>query len=192
MKIAYIDTETTGLDPKRCGIHHIGGIIEIDGARVDSFDWHVQPFPDDHIEKEAMDVSGVTPAIVTTYAQPVAVYKSLTTTLAKYVNKFDKQDKFHFVAYNAGFDSDFMRAWFQKNGDSYYGSWFWTPHICVMTLAGAALMKERHKLPNFKLATVAAHFGVTVDQTQTHDAGYDVALARAIYLHITTKEPALL
>ena len=54
MKIAYIDVETTGLDPKVNGIYQIGGIIEIDGEAVNEFGILMQPHEDDEVDPKAL------------------------------------------------------------------------------------------------------------------------------------------
>jgi hypothetical protein len=89
--------------------------------------------------------------------------------------------KFHFVAYNAVFDAKHLRAWFEKNNDVYFGSWFFHPPIDVMGLAAVVLMNKRSSLPDFKLVTVAKVLGVKVDETKLHDAAYDIRLTREMY-----------
>jgi hypothetical protein len=42
-------------------------------------------------------------------------------------------------------------------------------------------MDERHRLVNFKLATVAAHMGIEVDQESLHDSLYDVSLTIELF-----------
>ena len=74
-----------------------------------------------------------------------------------------------------------MREWFLKQGDIYFGAWFWHPPIDVAVLAMAALGDRRAKMVNFKLATVAAEFGIEIDAKRLHDAAYDIELTRKIY-----------
>jgi DNA polymerase-3 subunit epsilon len=40
-------------------------------------------------------------------------------------------------------------------------------------------------MENFKLCTVAKHFGIVTDEEKLHDAFYDIQLTRAIYEYIT-------
>jgi DNA polymerase-3 subunit epsilon len=74
-----------------------------------------------------------------------------------------------------------LRSWFVKNGDKYFGSWFWSNSLDVMVLATQKLLSKRAKMENFKLKTVAAEFGITIDEQRLHDAQYDIDLTRYIY-----------
>lgn len=102
--------------------------------------------------------------------------------LAKYVDKFNKKDKFFLVGYNnAAFDNQFLRGFFLQNGDVYFGSWFWANSIDVMVLASAYLAERRPEMENFKLSTVAKFLGVSVSDDSLHNALYDIELTRAVY-----------
>ena len=106
--------------------------------------------------------------------------------LGKYVDKFNKKDKFHLVGYNnASFDNQFFRAFFTQNNDVYFGSWFWADSLDVMVLAANHLRKERARLVDFKLKTVAAHLGIEVDESRLHDAEYDIDLTYQIFKIVT-------
>ena len=57
------------------------------------------------------------------FVEPIKVYKSIVNIFSKYIDKFDKKDKFHFIGYNSqAFDFPFLRYWFKKCGDIYFGS----------------------------------------------------------------------
>lgn len=182
MKLLFFDLETTGTNPARNGIHQISGQIVIDGKKVEDFDFHVQPNPKAQIEEAALQVAGVTREQVLSYPAMGEVYKQLVAMLGKYVDKFNKKDKFFLVGYNnASFDNQFLRGFFLQNGDNYFGSWFWANSIDVMVLASHHLASRRHEMENFKLATVAKFMGINVDDAALHDAFYDIYLTREIY-----------
>jgi DNA polymerase-3 subunit epsilon len=102
--------------------------------------------------------------------------------LSKYVDRYDKKDKFFLVGYNnTSFDNNFLRAWFVQNNDNYYGSWFWPNTIDVYVLATQKFMKERGDMNDFKLKTVCRHAGISVDESKIHDAIYDIEITRALY-----------
>lgn len=186
MKKVYYDLETTGTNPGKHGIHQISGIIEIDGLVVEEFDFKVRPNPKALVEAEALAVAGVTQEQIMAYPQMVDVFVSLTSTLSKYVDKFDKNDKFFLVGYNnSQFDNQFLRGFFLQNGDKFFGSWFWSNTMDVMVLATYALDNEIAKMENFKLKTVAKHLGIVVDESKLHDAVYDCYLTREIESKIT-------
>ena len=182
MKLLFFDLETTGVNPGKNGIHQISGMIEIDGIEQERFDFKVQPNPKAIIEQEALDVAGVTIEEVQAYPPMGEVYSRFVSMLSKYVNKYDKTDKFFLVGYNnAAFDNQFLRGFFLQNGDSYFGSWFWANSIDVMVLASHHLASRRHEMVNFKLGTVAKFMGVDVDGESLHDAYYDIYLTREVY-----------
>lgn len=185
MKLFYYDLETTGTNFWQHGIHEISGIIEIDGVVKEEFIFHVQPNPKAKIEQGALDVGNVTLDQIQAYPPMGEVYKKITEMLNKYVDKFDKKDKFHLVGYNnASFDNSFFRAFFVQNNDQYFGSYFWSNSIDVIVLATFFLAENRNKLKDFKLRTVAEYFGIKVEEEKLHKASYDVYLTREIYLKL--------
>lgn len=182
MKLLFFDLETTGTNPGKNGIHQISGSIVIDGKHVQDFDFHVQPNPKAIIEDEALKVAGVTREQIMAYPSMQQVHQEFVAMLAKYVDKFNKKDKFFLVGYNnAAFDNPFLRGFFLQNGDAYFGSWFWANSIDVMVLASAYLMNRRTEMENFKLSTVAKFLGVSVSDDSLHNALYDIRLTRAVY-----------
>lgn len=181
-KIFFYDLETTGVDCKANGIHQISGAIVIDGETKETFNFKVAPHNAAVIEAKALEVAGVTEQQIKQYEPIRSVYAKIIALLTKYVDKFDRTDKFHLCGYNnAGFDNQFFRQWFFLSGDKYFGSWFWSDTIDVMVLASYKLQHQRYLLPNFQLKTVAGYLGITVDETKLHDALYDIELTQAIY-----------
>lgn len=182
MKIVFFDLETTGVLVNKHGIHQLSGEIVIDGETKERFDFRVQPNPKAEITKEALDVAGVTKEQIMAYPQMSVVYGQFIALLGKYVDKYNKTDKFFLAGYNnASFDNQFLRAWFLQNGDKYFGSWFWSNSIDVMVLATPHLAAQRAQMENFKQSTVATALGIQVDDNKLHDALYDIQLCRAIY-----------
>ena len=60
MKVVFFDLETTGTLVNKHGIHQISGMIVIDGAVKEIFDFKLQPNPNVEIVHEVLDVAGVT------------------------------------------------------------------------------------------------------------------------------------
>lgn len=189
-KLFFYDSETTGVRHWKNGIHQISGAIEVGGVIVESFNFKVKPVERAIIEKTALDIAGVTEAQIMEYEAMKSVYQKIEKMLAKYVDKFNKKDKFHLVGYNnASFDNHFFRAWFVQNAPNekaalygnYFGSWFWSDCIDVMVLASYCLKDVRDELEDFKLMTVAKYLGIEIDETKLHDALYDIELTRLVY-----------
>ncbi len=186
MKIIYIDVETTGIGIPESGLVQLAGEVEIDGEAKEQFSYRIRPFANDVVSDEALEVNGLTRAQLAQYPAPAEVFSEFEALLGKYIDRYDRTDKFLLVAYNAPFDADHLRAWFEKNQDRFFGSWFWHPPLDVMTLAATVLMAKRKELPNFKLTTVAAACGLCVDESKAHDALYDVLLTKELFRRIVT------
>lgn len=182
MKILFFDLETTGLSEFRHGIHQLSGEIVIDGEVKETFNFNVKPHDKAEIEQTALDVAGVTRDQILAYPPMAEVYNQFTSLLSKYVDKYNKQDKFFLAGYNnAHFDNQFLKKWFDHNGDKYFGSWFWSNSIDVMVLATPFLAAQRPHMENFKQSTVAKALGIQVDDTRLHDAEYDIQICKAIF-----------
>jgi DNA polymerase-3 subunit epsilon len=188
MKLLFYDLETAGLDPCKNGIHQISGCVEIDGEEKECFDFKVAPNPAMEISEQSLAISGKTKEEVMVYPPMEIVFKQFIEMLSKYIDRYDKKDKFFLVGYNnTSFDNDFLRAWFAQNNDNYYGSWFWPNTIDVYVLATQKFMKERGEMSDFKLKTVCRHAGISVDESKIHDAIYDIEITRALYKKIISR-----
>ena len=76
-------------------------------------------------------MAGLTKEQILSYPAMGYVYGQFTAILNKYVDKYNKQDKFFLACYNnASFDNQFLRAWFLQNGDKY----FYTECLCYSSL----------------------------------------------------------
>jgi DNA polymerase-3 subunit epsilon len=181
-KLFVFDLETTGTDPKVNGIHQISGKIVIGKIVMDRFNFRVRPYRDQVLNLDALAVGNVTIGQLESYDEPRVVYKKLIQLLGKYVQKYDKADKMYLCGFNnAAFDNQFLREFFRRNDDVYFGSWFWSNPIDVYVLAGLLLFPVRHEMPNFQLHTVAKYLSIKVDESRLHDAEYDVDLTYQIY-----------
>ncbi len=188
MKLLFVDVETTGISAYKNGIVQLSGIIDIDGEIIEDFNFKVAPFKTDIINPKAMEVNGLDMHEVKTFDDPVEVHTKFCNILSSYVNKYDKQDKLSFIAYNSSFDEDHIRSWFKKNKDSFFGSYFWWPSICVAKMAAQKYLPTRSSFPDFKLMTVAKNVGIEVDVTKVHDAKYDIEMTRDLYYQILREE----
>lgn len=187
MKIFYLDLETTGVKHWRNGIHQISGAVEIDGEVKEYFNFHVKPYKGATIEDEALAIAGITREDLDDYAEFNDVYQEIIKILSRYVDKYNRKDKFFLVGFNnAAFDNNFFRAFFVQNEDNYFGSWFWANPIDVYVLASQKYMSRRTEMVDGKLKTWAKFVGLTVDDTRLHDGRYDIELTRSIYKIVIT------
>lgn len=189
MKILFFDLETTGIKYWRNGIHQISGEIVVDGQTKESFNFNVAPHPGAEIDEEALQVCRVTRQQIQAYPPMQTVYRQFVALLSKYVDKYNRKDKFFLAGYNnAAFDNHFLKAFFVQNGDNYFYSWFWVNSIDVMVLATQHLLGHRPAMTDFKQETVARTLGIPLDTDRLHDAFYDIQLTKAIYHRLTEPE----
>ncbi|WP_099465308.1 MULTISPECIES: 3'-5' exonuclease [Parabacteroides] len=187
MKLLFFDLETTGIKYWRNGIHQLSGEIIIDGVTKESFNFNVCPHPKCDIEEEALKICNVTKEQILSYPPMEEIYSKFVGILSKYVDKYDKKDKFFLVGYNnASFDNYFLKAFFVQNGDNFFYSWFWVNSIDVMVLASQHLLDKRPSMTDFKQETVARTLGIKLDPTKLHDASYDIYITKEIYKRLTT------
>lgn len=191
IKAVFIDVETTGLDHKKNGLLQLSGMVgKIVGkyfVQEESFDFRIRPLKNDLIEDKALEVNKVTKEELLQYPPAELVYGQFTNLLSNYCDKYDKNDKMFFVGYNARFDYDFCRSWFEKLNDKYFGSYFFFPPIDVMNLAIFDLIKERNLLPNFKLGTVCNHYGLNTNSETLHNADVDIRLTIDLFIKLLNK-----
>jgi len=186
MKLLYLDLETTGVDRQNCAIHEVAAIMEIDGKIVDKIHLKMAPFKGAVIEQGAIEHAKLDPELIQTYPDQREQFNKFITFLDKHCDRFDKIDKMFVTGYNVNFDTDFIRMWFSRNTNSFYGSYFWSSNIDVMVLAAEFLRDIRSMMENFKLATVYGAFETLglltpIDKTKAHAAMFDIIITIKIY-----------
>ena len=188
IKIFY-DVETTGENPRKHSIHQIAGLVEVDDMVQERFNIYSRPHPNAILEPAALSVSGVTEEQILSYPSMIDAKNNFCRILAKYINKYDKNQKAYLVGFNnRGFDDRFLRMWFTLCDDQFFGSWFWSDSRDTLVLASEYLESRRTSMPNFQLHTVAETLGIPVEKSKLHDARYDVELTRQIYRIVTNRE----
>lgn len=188
IKIFY-DLETTGENPRKHFIHQIAGLVEVDDMVQEKFNIYSRPHPNAILEPAALNVSGVTEEQILSYPSMTDAKNNFCRILAKYIDKYDKNQKAYLVGFNnRGFDDRFLRMWFTLCDDQFFGSWFWSDSRDTLVLASEYLESRRTSMPNFQLHTVAETLGIPVEKSKLHDARYDVELTRQIYRIVTNRE----
>lgn len=182
MKYFTFDVETTGLSPFRNTIWQVGYIISENEKVLERGQFRMNPNPDKAIDPRALEVSNMTEKQLKVYDPHTTVYEQILRILDGYVNKFDKNDKMILVGYNnLSFDNQFFRGFFYDCGNKFFGSYFWSGGIDVLSCALSMLTEQRKDMENFKLGTVATQLGLSVKEESLHDAMYDVDLTFDIF-----------
>lgn len=182
-KSFWLDTETTGVDPAKCAIIQLAGIVEIDGKAVEEIDIQMKPFPGAEINHQALEVNGINFEQLESFEPFDKGMRKLVKILDAYVDPFDKRDKMIIMGYKVGFDSDFLRAAFKRMGGDMakygFGSRF-VPgcQVDVSSFVGVLVAYNGFRLPNYKLGTVCEHFKIPLE---AHDALNDIRATRSLY-----------
>ena len=193
-KLCFVDLETTGLDRQKNEIFQLAAVVTDPQAEevLDKLVLSFKPLSTKCVDKDAMIINGKTIEEIESYELHSLEARDLFIDLCKlHVDPYNKNDKMHFVAYNAQFDSEFCREWWNKAHDPYFGSLFWNPPICVMQAAAWMVQRVRGALPNFKLKTICESAGIHWDESQAHDAEYDIDQTIKLYRYISKNLPTL-
>lgn len=185
MKVLWLDTETTGTDPSAHEIHQLACLMEIDKKIVGAFEDRIRPTNMDAVSDEALEVSGTTREQLAGFAPAVVVYRKFSAWLGDYIDKYNRSDKAYPGGYNVGFDTDFVRRFFERNGDMYWGSWCNHRNLDALPLARMLDFYGMLKTENLKLATVCDAYGIELEHA--HDALNDVRAARNLWYTMTRR-----
>ena len=183
-KILYFDTETTGLDPVKNDIIEIAGIVEIDGVIKEEFDFKCQPFSFTNVDQKALDVHGLTLDQIKEFQTPKEAYASLIVIFDKYINKFNKKDKFIPAGYNVGFDVAFLFSFFTKSGNPYCGAYLDYHKVDPLPVLLMLDLKGSLMFDGFKLTEVCMALDIPLEDA--HNALSDVRATRKVIQKVMT------
>lgn len=183
MKLCWFDTETTGLDPEQHDIIQIAGLIEIDGDIKEKFEFKVAPVNILHSDPAALKIHGYNLDQIATFPEPSEVFKELIKLFSKYINPYEKTDKFLPAGHNVFFDMKFLHHFFLKMENKYFGSWFWRQGLDTMHLAVYAEYIKGERFENHKLQTLCDFFKIPI---QAHDAMADIEATRYLFALLRT------
>jgi DNA polymerase III epsilon subunit-like protein len=176
-KVLWLDTETTGLNPK------VHGLREVDGVEKEKCVFKINPFTYTskkvEIDDYALSISGVTIEDLQGYERSSYCFKEFCNILTKYVNTDDKKDVFMIAGYNVSFDVGFIKDWFREVGlyDSYKDLFHYKNldvFPLVITLKHLGLIDT----VDDKLKTVCKHFNIQID---VHNALSDIQATKNLY-----------
>lgn len=191
MRFVALDIETSGLNPDTHAPVQIGLAVMDDTAVLATYEAILAEFPKREYSVKALSISGITWKQIQG-GKPVA---EVFMELERFIAKWEVGDV-PIVSHNAKFDQGFWDilalscgAWFGKWPDKKFikekellrGPW-----ICTMR-ATDPLRSELTLIPDSKLDTVAAHFGLS-RSTEKHGALEDAILAGKIWQACLSKK----
>lgn len=184
MKILALDIETSGLNPDTHAPVQIGLAVMLGDEVIATYETILGEFPKREYSVKALSISGITWKQIQAGVPVVDVFKDLERWIAE-----NEACELPIVSHNAKFDQVFWDvlalscgAWvgkwpdkkFVKEKELLRGPW-----ICTMRMADP-LRSERSLIPDCKLDSVAAHFGLS-RSTDIHGSLEDAVLAGKIY-----------
>lgn len=183
-KILFLDTETTGLDENVHAIFQLSCLVEENGKLIDEFNIKIRPFKGAKISKDAMQKLNLTVKdfMTSEYIPYNIAFEEFELFMSAHVDRYNKTDKFVIAGKNINFDIRFIREFFNRNNNDYYGSWFWYPSIDVETIVAELVAFDNLQLPNYQLTTLCEAFNIKLEKA--HDAYEDIIATRKLYWKI--------
>lgn len=187
-KILYLDTETGGTNPEKSALIQLSGIIEIDGVEKEKFNFYVKPFENSEVNEEALQVQNRTFEELKEdkYVNEKEVYTDFVSILDKYVNKYDKNDKFLVSGFNVNFDVNMLKAFFVRNHNPFLFSYIESPAFALDPMLIITFLQMANiipKLENNKLGTLCKYFNIDF---QAHDSLEDIVATKKLIKKIVS------
>lgn len=196
-KIIWIDLETPDLNPES-GVIELAALYEDDSGDKSKAVFHEfckpdikpatwdEPLKNRKDNKTISDLTGITwEKLEKVGLSEAALHAKFKTFLGKRIDSYNKQDKAIFAAYNAKFDNEFVRALFLRNNDKYFGSYFYS---CILDILSTVAMSFRFgiipPLENYQQDTVCDYFGIKFN---AHSAIEDIKAGRNLELLLEEK-----
>lgn len=178
MKILYFDTETTGIDPKVNEITQFAAIVEVDGEVKEEVNFRCQPTNWEAIDPQAIETTGVSIDQLKTFEEPQFMMIKIRKLFDKYIDKYDKNDKFYPAGHNVSFDLEFLQSFWKKHADAYgtgsYQNW---RSLDSRIFANFLMATGKISCPDVKLGTLCQLLGIEI---QAHDALSDIRATREL------------
>lgn len=187
-KIIFIDTLTTGMNPDRCAIYRLGGIVTYDGVERERFEVRVRPHAGARIADQSLWISGESRNSLSRYQTEAEALTFFLGIIDRHVNMRNPRDKAYLAGFNAApMDVPFLRELFIRNGNMRFRDYFHVQVIDLMTLATAALMKERGQMPDFHLETAARFLGVNCPYGPNYDCVTNAKVCLDMYRELNRR-----
>lgn len=178
MKILFIDTETGGLNAKKSALIQLSGIVRTDKKDVEQFNFFIKPPKDLEISEEALAVQGRKLEDLENFDDEEVVFEKFLKLLNRYINPYDKDDKFVVAGYNVGFDVRFLEEFFTRHNNKFLYSYIGRRNLDPLDYI--LFLQMCGKLPyleNNKLGTWCEYFSIPLD---AHDSFNDIVATKKL------------
>ncbi|MGL4986269.1 MAG: 3'-5' exonuclease [Treponemataceae bacterium] len=180
MKILWLDTETTGLNPVDSSAFQIAMIIVFEGAVIAEKKFCLNPLSETILyHEDAGAIHGYSEQQIREFKNEKEQVKSIIDFLDEHKNSIpSKSLKFVAAGYNVKFDYNHFKSLVERNGYK-INDYFSNSVLDVFNqVKNAGFKKVLPYLKNRKLGTVCSHLGVNIEKA--HDALNDIKATREV------------
>jgi DNA polymerase III subunit epsilon len=172
----FVDLETGGLVPERHSILQLAAVLTDQNLKIQGyFMSYVRPHPDLEVTAEALAINQLRLEDLGSAPSEALVAQALNNFANLAVGKP------RFAGYNCKFDLLFLDEMWRRQSTTVPP--YKAPWLDVLDVARIKLELDS-ALVNFKLATIAQHFGV--DSSGAHDAGADLMITIQVAKQLKT------
>lgn len=114
------------------------------------------------------------------FQSPKKAYEELVEIFSKYIDKFDREDKFIIAGQNVKFDIDVLNRFFKRNNDNYLGSFLNYKQVfdTLSVYTALEIADVVPKLENHKLETICKIMGVEL--SNAHNSLADIKATKEV------------
>jgi DNA polymerase-3 subunit epsilon len=181
----WLDTETSGLNPKTCGLIEVAGFFELEGTVFGEFELLMNPFtyPNQiEIQETALAVNNRTIPEIQTFLDQRVCLVWLMETIQYYTTLY-KTNRVCIIGYNVKFDVDFIQEWFNANNMK-YSLYFQYKYIDIMQQVMFLSYLNIIDPFNNTLKDMCLKFGI--DITNAHTAIADIKATYTLSKKLTS------
>lgn len=191
-KILFLNTLTTGMNPHKCGVYTIGGIICNDSPselnELERFTLRIKPFPGARISDNSLWIGGITRKNLLSYMPENDAVNELTKILNRHIKVEDSHDKMYLAGFNViSTDMPFLKELMDRCGNPHFRDYFYVQALDMMGFAAFALMGERQGMPDFHLETAASYLGIELQENETYSCLRNADACMKIYATLKQK-----
>lgn len=176
-KLLVIDTETTGLDPKKNSLWQIGAYYRNKAGQIYTLNLKCNPLDWENITDEALTVCHTSKLALSKLPPAQDLYNTFRNFL---IQETSDGEKLTWVGYNCEFDQAFIQSFFHHfdSNDSIW-NFFDRHYVDMLDYMRMLWSLEIVNTPSLKLETAYKMFGLGIDTA--HDGCEDAKVTYMLY-----------